>query len=72
MALVPTASDLSAKKVTFAQQLNTSLQRTSYKREIEAAPMWRANTSDSQRLCKHSRVIASHCYACCLPIQAYR
>ena len=30
MASVLTASDLSAKKVTFAQQLNTSLQRTSY------------------------------------------
>ena len=50
MASVPTARDSSANKVTLVQLIRvTSLQRTRYKRKIEAAPMWRANTSDSQR-----------------------
>ena len=57
MASVPTAFDSSAKKVTFVQLIRVmSLQGTSYKRGIKAAPVWRANTSDSQRQCKHSRV----------------
>ena len=58
MASVPTARDSSANKVTFVQLIRvTSLQRTRYKRKIEAVPMWRANTSDSLRWCEHSRVL---------------